>query len=151
MMSVLPPPPRTSLAPLVLAFAITAFHPSCATGPRITNLNQPSCADAVRGAAQSLLTHYESPEVSAALADRALSDLQKSNPTPGSFAVSGAPSTHTFGFLIEARDGACVIVLQSATLATIATSSNSQEPTGVSPRNRGPAFERVLSPCVCGP
>jgi hypothetical protein len=151
MMSVLPPRPRTSLAPLVLAFAIAAFHASCATSQRLTNVNHPSCGDAVRGAAQSLLTHYESPELSAVIADRALSELQKSSPTPARFTVGGPPSTHTFGFLIEVRHGTCVIVLQSATLSTIASSPYPQDATIGNTGNRGSAFERVLPTCVCGP
>lgn len=150
--------PRIVLAPLVLVIAVTALQPACATSQRLTNLNDPSCGDAVHGAVQSLLTHYESPEASAALADLALSDLQKSSPPPASFAVVGGPSTRTFGFIIEARAGACVIVLQTATLYDLASFPPSQEATLPSkevtvgtPRNRSSAFERVLPICVCGP
>ena len=145
------PRTRTPLAFLVLVFAITSFQPACATGPRLSHLNDPSCGDSVREAIQSLLAHYESPEVSAVLAERALSTLQKSSPTPAHFAVVGGPSTRTFGFLIEARADACVIVLQTATLYTRAESPPSQEVAVSTPRNRSSAFERVLPPCFCRP
>ncbi len=151
MMPVSAPRPRASLGPLVLAFAITTFQPSCATGPRLTNLSQPPCGDAMRGAVQSLLTHYESPEVAATLADRALSELQKSVPAPARVAVGGPPSQRTFDFRIEARDGACVMVLRKATLSTIASSPYPQDATVPGTPNRGSAFERVVPSCVCGP
>lgn len=156
-MSSSPRPLRTLLAPLAEAFAVTALQPACATSQRLTNLNDPSCGDAVHGAVQSLLTHYESPEASAALVDLALSDLQKSSPPLSSFAVVGGPSTRTFGFIIEARAGAFVIVLHTATLYNLASFPPSQEPTLPSkevtvgtPRNRRSALERVLPICVCG-
>ena len=150
-MSLSTPRPLTALAPTVLAFAVTALHSSCAIGPRLTNLNDPSCGAAVREGIQSLLTHYESPEVSAALADRTFFELQRSSPTPARFAVGGTPSAHTFDFLIEARADACVLVLQSATLSTIASSSHPQDATISTSQNRGSAFERVLPICACGP